>query len=475
MSSRTPIVSMKVAIVGAGISGLSAASVLAKAGHRVTIFEKSAQLGGHARTVLVDGTPVDVGFQLLNRQVGDCVQLQFVNYATTYPTLVRFLGEYQVELEPSPLTFAFDFTDTPAQGPSSADLALFAEDALSFLEAAPQPEVTLGHFLEGGGYSAAFQRGYLVPVCAAVWFTSKEAILGASAYTVLSFLRDHKMLQASGRLDWLTVKGRTQTYISKVVSSLKEHGVQILTNSPVAAIERTAAGVTITANGVSATFDKLVLATHAPDALALLGEGATPAEKAVLGAFTYNKSTLVLHRDAALMPADRATWGAWNFVGSAAGASSVTYWLNKLQHLERAAPLFLTINPHVPPRHVVDGDYPWLHQGPHPDAAAANAHVAQLQGGNNTWFAGAYQGFGFHEDGCKAGMAAALSLLGDTTPAPVAVEALPLAFKGCKPLAPIEDRLQVPVATERRIVRASYDDVRHDVQVRNALPLRSFS
>jgi cyclopropane-fatty-acyl-phospholipid synthase len=301
--------------------------------------------------------------------------------------------------------------------------------------------VTLGQFLEGRTYSQEFRSAYLVPLCAGIWLSSKEAILGASARTVLSFLRDHKMLQVSGHLPWMTVKGRSQAYVNKLVSVLESSGVEIRTSAPVSAVERTASGVAITANGSSTVFDKVIIAAHAPDALALLGDGATSAEKAILGAFSYVKSTVVLHRDASLMPADPAAWGAWNFVGSTTGASSITYWLNKLQNLDGVAPLFLTINPHTPPTHVLDNDpYPPMHWEPNSSSARAMADFASIQGQHNTWFAGAYQGYGFHEDGFKAGMAAAYDIMGQvyqpiTAPA---VDAPAVAYKACKPLAVFE-------------------------------------
>lgn len=283
---------------------------------------------------------------------------------------------------------------------------------------------------------------YLVPICSSIWSTPGAAVLGCDAATVLSFLRNHSMLQLTGRPAWLTPARRSAQYTAAVAAALASRGAVVRTGCPVAGVTRgedslggVGRPVVTLRDGSSAAFDAVIVAAHAPDALALLGGCASALDGAVLGAFGYATSRLYLHRDAALMPRARPAWAAWNFLGGgAAGGVSLTYWLNTLQNLgpvrfaaaapaAAAAPpppppVLVTLNPASPPRHVV-ASWAAAHPVPSRGAAAARPRLPLLNAQpGGVLFAGAYCGYGFHEDGVAAGLAAAAAACGDAPPAP---------------------------------------------------------
>eukprot|EP00897_Mesotaenium_endlicherianum_P008430 jgi/Mesen1/7615/ME000397S06675 len=429
---------MKVAVVGSGVSGLVAAWTLAKAGVEVTVYERDAHIGGHACSTYVESKiPVDVGFMVFNK--------------VTYPNLVAFFEELGVEIEPSDMSFSVSLNNGSGCEWGSTSLAglfaqkrnalnpyffqmlremvIFQSDVLRYLEQAEggdgtvDLEETLGQFLSARGYSHKFRTCYLVPVCASIWSCGAEGVLGCCAYAVLSFLRNHHMLQIFGRPQWLTVKGRSQAYVSKVVEAVKARGGSFRTGCAITAVHTTGdasspSGVRVDdAGGASEHYDACVLAAHAPDTLALLGDAATPAECSILGSFQYSQSEIYLHRDERLMPKRRAAWSAWNFRGSSSSSGKVivTYWLNALQNLgDTGAAVLVTLNPEVTPAHVVR-QWTTSHPVPSPAAAAAARRMHSIQGQRKLWFCGAYEGkrYGFHEDGFKAGAGAARALLGE--------------------------------------------------------------
>eukprot|EP00850_Spirogloea_muscicola_P025328 SM002771S10262 [mRNA] locus=s2771:70:1592:- [translate_table: standard] len=293
----------------------------------------------------------------------------------TYPNFVAFLEAAGVAAEPSDMSFAVSLPGAvewgsrglaglfaqranvlrPAFWAMLADMLRFHAHARRYLQkleargsAAEERGVdgiageTLGRFLELGRYSQGFRDFYLVPVCASIWSAPSAEVLGFSAACVLSFLRNHHMLQIFGRPQWLTIKGRSRTYVDKIVEGLQRAGSEVRTGCRVTSVApaKPAAGAgggrkvrVEDALGGSALYDAAVVAVHAPDALALLGEAAGPCERDVLGAFRYGASDVVLHGDTALMPRNRAAWSAWNFLGCPGGRVAVTYWLNLLQVL----------------------------------------------------------------------------------------------------------------------------------------------
>jgi cyclopropane-fatty-acyl-phospholipid synthase len=332
-----------------------------------------------------------------------------------------------------------------------ADLPRFETEVLTYLakQAATDDAVSLGDWLAARRFTASFTSHYLVPVCSSIWSTPGEGILQADALTILSFLRNHHMLQLFNRPQWLTVKGRSVTYVDAVVAHITASGGCVRTNTRVAAVQRgnpkkgETASVTLQ-GGDTLAFDAVIVACHAPDALTLLGKGATIDETAVLSAFQYSTSDVYLHRDAALMPRSRAAWSAWNFLSeesSPGGGVCLTYWLNALQTLgdvpfsasassdqQQPPPVLVTLNPAEPPKHVVAA---WKASHPIPSRGAAMMkrrmpalNEGAFASGSAVYFAGAYCGFGFHEDGIVAGFTAARLACGKTA-AQAAAQLLP--------------------------------------------------
>ncbi|CAN8258369.1 unnamed protein product [Cochlearia groenlandica] len=422
---------MRVAVIGGGISGLGSAYVLAKevGVKEIVLFEKEETLGGHAKTVRIDGVDLDIGFIVFNR--------------VTYPNMMEFFENLGVGMEDSDMSFSVSLENGKGcewgsrNGLSSLfsqkrnilnpyflkmiiEFTKFKEDVLKYLENLDRnldidKNETLGEFVKSHGYSELFQKAYLVPACASIWSCLSDTVLNFSAYSVLSFCRNHHLLQLFGRPQWLTVAGRSQTYVTKVRAELEQRGCKIITSCNVQSVATSDDGgrVTITTeDGSKEVFDKCILAVHAPDALRLLGEQVTSDETRVLGAFQYAYSDLYLHRDTDLMPRNPVAWSAWNFLTNSENKGSLTYWLNIIQNLgEKNGSFFLTFNPEVTPKETL---FKWTTAHPLPSVSAwkASQEMNKIQGKRGLWFCGAYQGYGFHEDGLKAGMTAAQGLLG---------------------------------------------------------------
>ncbi|KAF7837436.1 Cyclopropane-fatty-acyl-phospholipid synthase isoform 1 [Senna tora] len=418
----------RVGVIGGGISGLVSAYVLAKSGVEVILYEKQDYLGGHAYTVNTNGVDVDLGFMVFNR--------------VTYPNMMELFESLGVEMELSDMSFAVSldngrgcewgsrngFSSLFAQKSNLLnpyflqmirEILKFKDDVLSYLDMLENnPDIdrneTLGHFINSRGYSELFQKAYLVPICGSIWSCPSEGVLSFSAFSVLSFCRNHHLLQVLfGRPQWLTVRWRSQNYVTKVTQELKSRGCQIKTSCEVQSVSTSEKGcVVICKDGSQETYDGCVMAVHAPDALRILGDQATSDERRILGAFQYVYSDIFLHRDKNLMPKNPAAWSAWNFLGSTDNRVCVTYWLNTLQNLgETNLPFLVTLNPDRTPENTL---LKWSTGHPVPSVAAskASSELDIIQGKRRIWFCGAYQGYGFHEDGLKAGMIAAHGVLG---------------------------------------------------------------
>ncbi|WOK95387.1 hypothetical protein Cni_G04094 [Canna indica] len=417
---------MRVAVVGAGISGLASAYTLAKAGADVVLYEKEDYLGGHAKTVTFDGVDLDLGFMVFNR--------------VTYPNMMELFESLGVEMELSDMSFSVSLDQgkgcewgsrnglsglfaqkTNALNPyfwqMIRDILKFKADVLKYLEEhEDNPDLdrseTLEHFIKSRGYSELFQKAYLVPICASIWSCPSEGVLHFSAYFVLSFCRNHHLLQLFGRPQWLTVKSRSQCYIQRVREELESRSCKIKTGCAVQSVLSTEGGCcVISEDHLEEIYDGCIISTHAPDALKLLGAHATHEELRILGAFQYVYSDIYLHHDKSLMPQNPSAWSAWNFLGTMQHGVCVTYWLNLLQNLgSTELPFLVTLNPpHIPKQTLLK----WRTSHPFPSVAAskASAELNRIQGKRAIWFSGAYQGYGFHEDGLKAGIAAANNVL----------------------------------------------------------------
>jgi predicted NAD/FAD-binding protein len=411
MFDQHQTVRKKIAIVGGGISGLSAAYYLASE-HDVTLFEAEPALGGHARTVMAGKNgdqPVDTGFIVFNY--------------VTYPLLTRLFQDLNVPVIKSEMSFGASINDgwleyglnnlgtivaqkrnllRPQYYKMIADIVRFGKHAEA---AAKDDDKTIGELVDELGLGAWFRNHYLMPMCGAIWSTPVDDVDAFPAKSLVRFFRNHALLAGLGEHQWWTVKGGSVEYVRRLKDALLTRGCTIRTASPVRRINRAATGVTIwAANAASERFDEVILACHSDQALSILGDDATEAEQSALSAIRYQTNRAVLHCDPAQMPKRRACWSSWAY-RSQDGDIGVTYWMNRLQAIPDSDPLFVTLNPsrEIPAAMIYDQT-----EYAHPifDRAAmqAQTRIREMQGQNMTWFAGAWNRHGFHEDGIASAM-----------------------------------------------------------------------
>lgn len=423
----------RIAVIGSGISGLSAAWALSdplRPAGRVTLFEAGTHFGGHTHTVDVtlpdaQGRPVthgvDTGFLVFNHR--------------TYPQLVELFGQLGVATAPSDMSFSVQVPDRGLEWSGSDLQGVFAQRAnllkprfwgmlaeiLRFNRLATglaergedaalaQP---IGDFLDAHGFGAAFREWYFLPMIGCIWSCPTERMLRFPVATLIRFCHNHGLIQVADRPQWHTVRGGARHYVQKMLPRIPDARLA----TPVRALHRLPvdAGVRVLTDTGSEHFDAVVLACHSDQALALLAD-ADAGERAVLGAIGYHRNTAVLHTDASLLPRRRAAHAAWNYERASdareQGAVCLHYLLNRLQPLPFAQDVLVTLNPARPirPDRVLGR---WEYEHPVFDAAAIRAQreLPRLQGRRNTWFCGAWTGYGFHEDGLKSGLAVAGAL-----------------------------------------------------------------
>jgi uncharacterized protein len=419
----------KIAVVGGGISGLTAGYILART-DQVTIFEAAGRLGGHADTHLVDEpgggqVAVDTGFIVYNER--------------TYPLLTRLFGELGVETQASEMSMSVSCSGCGVgyagkRGPAGlgagvavggrpylqmlAEVPRFHRAARRLLAAKTGGEVaagglSLGDFLREGGFSDYFTEHFAVPVVASVWSCPQGTALQYPAAYLFAFLANHGLLSMSGSPQWRTVAGGSRRYVERIAAGL----AQVRLSSPVRSVRRHPDGVTVRdGSGADLDFDAVVIATHPDQALRLL-EAPTPAERSVLGAFSYSPNQAVLHTDARLLPPRPSVRASWNYAltcdgGSAAAPAQVSYHMNRLQGLPPGTDYIVTLGGRedIDPASVI-AVMDYAHPAYTRESVAAQSRLPGLNTAV-TAFAGAYHGWGFHEDGCRSGVAAARALGG---------------------------------------------------------------
>ena len=406
----------RLAIVGTGIAGLTAAWLL-RDHHAITVFEAEDRIGGHGHTVDVetDGGrhAVDTGFMVYNE--------------ASYPLFARLLRLLGVATDPARLSFSVQVARSGLEYGSGSIGALFAErrnllrpsfhrmllDMARFArEAPPATGPTLAEFLAARRYSPAFVRDYVVPIGAALWSEVPRRVLDAPARPFVAFVQHHGFLIPGMRRRWRVVRGGARTYVAALAAPL---GDRVRLRAPVRRVRRHAGGVEVATEAGTERFDAVVLGTHADQSLALLADP-SPEERAILGGIPFQANDVVVHTDPALLPRRRAAWSAVNYRAPEGdgGPAQVTYLVNRLRGSARPDPLCVTLNRTLD----VDPDRLLLrlvHRHPVFTAAApaAQARLALINGAGRTYYCGAWTGDGFQEDGVASGLAVARSLGGD--------------------------------------------------------------
>jgi predicted NAD/FAD-binding protein len=411
---------VRLAVVGSGIAGLASAWLLARR-HEVVLFEAAHRLGGHTHThEVVLGSrqyQVDSGFIVMN--------------PGNYPLFTRLLAELGVPTQPTTMGFSVRNERSGLEYGTETLAALFCQrrnlasarflgmvrDILRFYRKAARlldddgPGPTLGEYLERERYGALFRDDHLVPMAAALWSSPAQQVLGFPAKFLVRFMANHHMLQADDRPQWSTVAGGSTRYVDAMTARWP---VQVRLSTPVRRIVRLddGRGVQVQTADEPERFDQVVLACHSDQALALLA-APTPVERELLGAIGYQRNATVLHTDASVLPRNGRAWSAWNALipAEAGGQCTVSYLMNRLQRLDAPAPLIVSLNldARIDPAKVIarmDYQHPAYSQA----AVAAQARLGGINGRDRLWYAGAWQGWGFHEDGMRSAVAVARGL-----------------------------------------------------------------
>ncbi len=402
----------RIAVIGGGISGLAAAHLLS-ADHDLTLIEAEPRLGGHARTVLAGqrgDQPVDTGFIVYNK--------------VNYPRLTALFAELGVPVVDSDMSFGASIDGGRIEYSLKSLRAIFAQrrnvlrpefmrmihDILRFnaraVRDADDPAMTIGDLLEKIGTGNWFRDYYIAPLSGAIWSTPKRGILKFPAQALVQFFKNHALLAYSGQHQWLTVKGGSVSYVSRLEAALRQNGVAIRLRAPVAAIRRTLLGPELRVGGGEwERFDEIVLATHSDDSLSFLSD-ATPAERGLLGAIRYQPNDAILHADTSVMPRRRLAWASWVYseaAGKTCDRIDLTYWMNSLQPIPHDDPMFVTLNSTRAIRQELIYDQVTFR---HPiydlPALEAQKGIRAINGQGGLWFCGAWMRNGFHEDGFQS-------------------------------------------------------------------------
>ncbi len=400
---------MRIAIIGAGISGLTAAYLLHR-DHEITVFESEPDVGGHTATKSVywqgEHYQIDTGFIVFNDW--------------TYPNFNRLLEQIQVPFKPTDMGFSVSSLDSGIEYSGASLKTLFAQpknllslshwgmlkDILRFNKQSIidvdsgrlSPGLTLGEYLRENRYGERFISHYLVPMGAAIWSASIEEVEQFPLLFFVRFFKNHGLLSVNDRPQWSVIEGGSKSYLAPLTAGFRD---RIISGTKVMSVQRTASGVEVmTAGGSTQQFDQVVIAAHSDQALALLKD-ASVTEKEVLGAIAYRENEVVLHTDDSILPKKKSTWSSWNYrLEQSEQVPVLTYNMNILQGIDAPVTFCVTLNKKsiIDPSKVI-GTYHYAHPVFSLDAIAAQNRWAEINGVNKTWFCGAYWANGFHEDG----------------------------------------------------------------------------
>lgn len=412
---------MRVAVIGSGISGLSAALLLSRY-HDVHLIEKDDRFGGHSRTLEVSHEgqqqPVDTGFIVFNRR--------------NYPWLCKLFNWLEVPTEKSSMSFAVSIKGGWLEYGTSSLSAVFAQcrnilrprfwkmlrDIGRFNRMAPQyldhnPDLSLGEALDEMRLGNWFRDYYLLAMGSAIWSTPASKMLEFPASSFIRFFQNHGLLNPADKLQWYTVKGGSRVYVSRILEKLSPQNLHLGVNATL--VSRTEEGVVLEFDGQQQEFDQLVLACHSDQALDFLGKWVTPQESELLGALQYQSNRVILHQDGSFLPKRKSAWQSWVYLcendSEGKPSLSMSYWMNKLQNFSTDKPVVVTLNPDREPASDLVLDC-WTAHHPRFDGSAISAQLDldQLQGQQSVWFCGAWTGYGFHEDGIRSAVRVAQHL-----------------------------------------------------------------
>ena len=398
---------MKLAVIGSGISGLSAAYHFSK-NHKVDLFEQDDHFGGHSLTYDIKEedkvVPVDLGFIVFNEQ--------------TYPNLISFFRELDVPFEKSNMSFSVSVKDSSVEYGGSGLNAIFANkknllnlkflkminEIISFYKKAPSllnhnlSEDTLGNYLEKSKLSKYFIEYHIIPMVAAIWSMPFEKAKDMPLKLFLNFFINHGLFKLKNRPQWYTVTNRSRAYVNKVLEKISG---EVFKNYKVSKILRSENNVRISIGNEYLDYDHVILASHADQSLKILEEPTLEEDK-ILKRFSYVSNKAYLHIDENLMPLRKSAWSSWNSI-TKDNRTCITYWLNKLQNLKTSKNYFLTLNPveQINNNKIlkkIDFTHPYFNK----ENVKLQKDLHKLQGKKRTWFCGSYFGYGFHEDGLKS-------------------------------------------------------------------------